>query len=218
MAIRRMNNDFLVHHGILGMRWGYRRYQNPDGSLNEAGRKRYHISDMSDKTPEELKKEIARSNLEARYAAALTNSTTKKQAKTLAKNFFDVTSKTLATTSTVTGLADKSETGQAFSKLAKIGSEGSKIGQEAFNISDKTAAVYKRELAQFSDEELKKMVDRVELERKYEDEVKNKKLNDTMITVNNMLGTVGSLVGITAASLAIYTTILSMRSNGQNQS
>lgn len=31
----------LYHSGIKGMKWGIRRYQNPDGSLTEAGRKRY---------------------------------------------------------------------------------------------------------------------------------------------------------------------------------
>jgi len=33
--------DFIAHHGTKGMRWGQRRYQNPDGSLTPAGRKRY---------------------------------------------------------------------------------------------------------------------------------------------------------------------------------
>lgn len=36
-----MENKQLKHHGIKGMRWGHRRYQNPDGSLTAAGRKRY---------------------------------------------------------------------------------------------------------------------------------------------------------------------------------
>lgn len=31
----------LMHHGIKGMKWGVRRWQNSDGSFNEAGKKRY---------------------------------------------------------------------------------------------------------------------------------------------------------------------------------
>lgn len=33
----------LTHHGIRGQKWGRRRYQNPDGSLTPAGRKRYGV-------------------------------------------------------------------------------------------------------------------------------------------------------------------------------
>ncbi len=32
---------YLQHYGIPGMKWGIRRFRNKDGSLTEAGKKRY---------------------------------------------------------------------------------------------------------------------------------------------------------------------------------
>ena len=55
----------LRHHGIKGQKWGVRRFQNADGSLTAAGRKRYSADDYknaldkvnkADKTLKDVKK------------------------------------------------------------------------------------------------------------------------------------------------------------------
>jgi hypothetical protein len=39
-----MSDYAIAHHGIKGQKWGVRRFQNPDGSLTAAGRRRYNIN------------------------------------------------------------------------------------------------------------------------------------------------------------------------------
>lgn len=54
---------YLTHHGVKGMKWGVRRYRNEDGTLTEAGKKRY--SSMSDdKLQKTLYKQVKQARTE----------------------------------------------------------------------------------------------------------------------------------------------------------
>ena len=60
--------DELKHHGILGQKWGVRRYQNEDGTLTAAGKARYgKMSD--DELQKNLNKQVQKKEL--RYMADL---------------------------------------------------------------------------------------------------------------------------------------------------
>lgn len=69
-------DDFVAHHGILGMKWGIRRYQNSDGTLTSAGRKRYNLKTNPDGSTTLVRKKRAtfkqkRNLKKARKAAAV---------------------------------------------------------------------------------------------------------------------------------------------------
>ena len=44
------NKDYLSHHGVIGQKWGHRRWQYENGSLTPAGREHYGYGDPRERS------------------------------------------------------------------------------------------------------------------------------------------------------------------------
>ena len=105
-----MNNE-LIHHGIRGMKWGVRRYQNKDGSLTPAGKKRSsntihedYIKSHTKKSSKsmsdaELRSRINRLEMEKKYTQLSTEHVNK------GKAYVNKSMKALTTIATLTTTA-----------------------------------------------------------------------------------------------------------------
>ena len=90
-------SDELCHYGIRGMRWGIRRYQNPDGTLTEAGRKRVSkLHDSNSRLTERRDKLTKRMEFQTRKYANSISKANQKAAELRVKEYGLFTTKARA--------------------------------------------------------------------------------------------------------------------------
>ena len=209
-----ISDDELYHYGIKGQKWGVRRYQNKDGSLTPAGKKRRSSSDeVRNMSTDELRQKVRRLNNEQRYID-LTRSSSSSISKT---------ADGIERASRIGGDANriyKSMNGEnnPYSKVANQGIDAmsrtarltKKIDSNVRSKNDTAKALKKLEA--MSDADLAKEVDRLDLEQQYS-RLSNSKIRRGKTSVNEVLDIAGDIVGIGASAVAIAIGIKKLMGN-----
>ena len=209
-----ISDDELYHYGIKGQKWGVRRYQNKDGSLTPAGKKRRSSSDeVRNMSTDELRQKVRRLNNEQRYIDL-----TKSSSSSISK-----TADGIERASRIGGDANKiykSMNGEnnPYSKVANQGIDAmsrtarltKKIDSNVRSKNDIAKALKKLEA--MSDADLAKEVDRLDLEQQYS-RLSNSKIRRGKTSVNEVLDIAGDIVGIGASAVAIAVGIKKLMGN-----
>lgn len=199
-----IGEDDLYHWGIKGMKWGVRRYQNADGTLTAAGKKRYSNSEnVRDISTDELRKRVNRLNNEQRYME-LTRSSSSGISKTA--DSVERVSKTATDINKVYKVTKGDNNpyskvaGQGIDAAARTARLTKKIDTSVR--SKKDANIATKRLEKMTDAELAKEVDRLNLEQQYS-RLSKSKIQRGKTSVNDVLDIAGDIVGIGASAVAI---------------
>ena len=123
-----MNEEALAHHGIKGQKWGVRRFQNADGSLTIAGKKRYSSGEIGSSNSEksskssDVAKKVATAALIAGSAAAIG------YAYANNKDVCNVALKTIGSVAVRSAKPQIAKGKAALGKMAKVAYEQAKQG------------------------------------------------------------------------------------------
>lgn len=221
----------LYHHGVKGQRWGVRRYQNKDGSLTPAGKKQKRVNyaeEAKSMTDEELRSKINRMNLERRYsdlsggkrsgkgfdtASSITNfgresvNASKTALKYDTQYQMGKAGNNNELRKSIASDARKmnstlSIAGTGLDTVSKGISTARKIGDISYK--SKKTRIDQKTLSTMSDSDLKKRVERMDLEQRYAG-LKNETVSRGRASASEVIGVVGGVVGVGVgvASLAL---------------
>lgn len=157
-----INEDELMHFGIKGQKWHFRRYQNPDGTLTEAGKKRY-------------------AKLESKLNDLKPNSTnnTKKKNYSVQKSVSEMNNNELQEA------INRKRLEMQYNDLNKSKTTSGNVSENApdnaSTKTDKNTAASSKNMSEMSDTELQAAVNRKRLESQYK-ELTTEKKGESMVS------------------------------------
>lgn len=179
-----MDNNELYHHGVKGMKWGVRRYQNADGTLTAAGKKRY-----------------ARDAREKEYD---------KYDETTGK-YYKVSKKTGRTDLSAD---TKRYANEDLERTKRLADSGRNLSSELKRVVDKSnnkRKIQPMDLSNMSDKEMREQINRAMLEKQYNDLFNKQQESIGKAYVGDVLDTVGDALAITGSALGLALIIKQLR-------
>lgn len=175
----------IYHSGIKGMKWGVRRYQNKDGSLTPAGKKRYD-RDAREKGYDKQDESGVRYKTSGKKGG-------KREDLNVDANRY------------VT---------EDLQRTRRLADETSGLVNKAKNANDnaiRNRKVPKMDLSKMSDKEMRDQINRAMLERQYNDMFNPQKTSRGREHVSQILETTGVVLGIGSSALGIALAIKELR-------
>lgn len=183
-VIIRNDIDELYHHGVKGMKWGVRRYQNKDGSLTTAGEKRY----ARDAREKEFTKYDSSTG---RYY---------KQSKKNGRIDLAFDAKRYA----------KEDTERA-KRLIDSSKNITNDVKRSIDTSNRNRKVPKMDLSNMTDQQMREQINRAILEQQYNNMFNPKRESKGREYVSRTLDSAGNVLAITSSALGIALAIKELR-------
>lgn len=174
----------LYHHGVKGMKWGVRRFQNKDGSMTDIGKKRY----ARDAREKEFNKYDESSG---KYY---------KQSKKNGRSDLEFDANRYA----------KEDTERS-KRLVDSSRNLSNDLKRTVDTSNRNRKVPKMDLSNMTDQEMRSQINREILERQYNDMFNPQKESKGREYASRTLETAGNVLAVTSSALGIALAIKELK-------
>ena len=213
----RTGDDELKHHGIKGQKWGVRRFQNKDGSLTPAGKKRY--DEDGERETKINKKELAKTAAVA-TAGVATGAMVYKNRDSLIKGAKALGKKMSESDSNNENTDNKKEKDRYKEVTKQLDAADKSLDKFRKNSDDAELKAYEKrvraEVHGMDDKELQQIINRLNMEERYAQVmVQRHRLERGENATNKILSVAGDAIAGATTAVALMAAIMELKKNSK---